>query len=191
MGVYLHTGEFSAEWVIQWQQSMGYSGVIPSYEVTGEPAVQALYFFSVAILPPLVEEFFFRGVILRMFRWFGDGFAVVASAVLFASLPWEYGAVPLCVDLRVSIGIPDGKDQQYMGAHRVHFVNNGISCMWSMLAVTAGTSAANAFSSWATIAILVLGLFSLILLIFKKRRFFSLPKTEHIFVPGTRALISS
>lgn len=179
---------FPAEWVIQWQQSMGYSGVIPSYEVTGEPAVQALYFFSVAILPPLVEEFFFRGVILRMFRRFGDGFAVVASAVLFALFHGNMAQSLFALICGLVLGFLMVKTNNIWVPIGVHFVNNGISCVWSMLAVTAGTSVANAFSSWATIAILVLGLFSLILLIFKKRRFFSLPKTEHIFVPGTRAL---
>ena len=45
LGAFVCTlANYPAEWVIQWQQSMGYSGVIPSYEVSAEPAVQLLYF---------------------------------------------------------------------------------------------------------------------------------------------------
>lgn len=39
--------------------------------------------FTVAIIPGIVEEIIFRGIILGMFRKFGDGFAVFISALLF------------------------------------------------------------------------------------------------------------
>lgn len=179
---------YPADWVIQWQQSMGYSGTIPSYEVSAEPAVQALYFFSVAVLPPLVEEFFFRGAVLRMFRRFGDGFAVAASAVLFSLFHGNLAQSVFALICGLVLGFLMVKTNNIWVPVAVHFINNGVSCLWSMLAVSAGAGAANAFSDWITIGILVLGLLSLLLLVFKKRGFFSLPGSKSLLPGGGKVL---
>lgn len=179
---------YPAEWVIQWQQSMGYSGVIPSYEVSAEPAVQLLYFFSVAVLPALVEEFFFRGAVLRMFRRFGDGFAVVASAVLFSLFHGNLAQSVFALICGLVLGFLLVRTNCIWVPVAVHFINNGLSCAWSMLAVSVGTAAANAFSNCATLAILALGLLSLILLVFLKKGFFSSMGRRGILSGGQKIL---
>ena len=50
-----------------------------------EGALQmALYVLQTALLPALIEEFAFRGVVLQSLRKFGDTHAIVFSALLFA-----------------------------------------------------------------------------------------------------------
>lgn len=71
-----------------------------------------LYFLAVAVLPPVLEEIFFRGALMQSLREFGDGFALLFSALLFAlmhgnlvqgptpfSWGWGWGISPWCRDL--------------------------------------------------------------------------------------------
>lgn len=46
-------------------------------------AANILYVIGVAVIPPLVEELGFRGVMLSALRRYGDGFAVLVTAVAF------------------------------------------------------------------------------------------------------------
>lgn len=51
-------------------------------EIIGESSLWLVFLFAV-ILGPLVEEVMFRGLILRRLLPFGEGFAILASALLF------------------------------------------------------------------------------------------------------------
>ena len=42
-----------------------------------------LYFILLAVLPPIFEEIAFRGILMQSLRRFGDGFALLVSALLF------------------------------------------------------------------------------------------------------------
>jgi len=42
-----------------------------------------LYFLLLAVLPPIFEEIAFRGIFMQSLRRFGDGFALLVSALLF------------------------------------------------------------------------------------------------------------
>ena len=42
-----------------------------------------LYFILLAVLPPVFEEIAFRGILMQSLRRFGDGFALLISALLF------------------------------------------------------------------------------------------------------------
>ncbi len=42
-----------------------------------------LYFILLAVLPPIFEEIAFRGILMQSLRRFGDGFALLISALLF------------------------------------------------------------------------------------------------------------
>lgn len=55
----------------------------PDYLLPAAPAALVLYLIRLSILPALLEELLFRGVLLRSFRQFGDAFALVASSVSF------------------------------------------------------------------------------------------------------------
>lgn len=46
--------------------------------------VPTLFIFLTSLLQIVLEEFFFRGIMVTALRRFGDGFAVVASAMVFA-----------------------------------------------------------------------------------------------------------
>ena len=58
----------------------------PEYEVPSGFAGRLIYIVSIAVIPPLVEEFAIRGVIMQPLRRYGDKFAILASALVFAVL---------------------------------------------------------------------------------------------------------
>ena len=55
----------------------------PDYLLPAAPAALVLYLIRLSVLPALLEELLFRGILLRSFRQFGDAFALVASSVSF------------------------------------------------------------------------------------------------------------
>ena len=53
------------------------------------PAATLIYLIRVLLIPALLEEFLFRGVILRSLRQFGDSFAILVSAVSFGLIHYN------------------------------------------------------------------------------------------------------
>ena len=60
---------------------------------------------ATAVVPPFVEEFLFRGVILSQFRKYGDVFAVIASALLFGLLHRNFSQIVFAFICGLALGI--------------------------------------------------------------------------------------
>ena len=73
----------AAAYVLMWMEQFGLQASSSSYAV--DPSVEGLILslISTAVLPALVEEMIFRGFFLGALRPFGNGMAVVLSAVTF------------------------------------------------------------------------------------------------------------
>ncbi|MGI5893936.1 MAG: CPBP family intramembrane glutamic endopeptidase [Candidatus Merdivicinus sp.] len=56
----------------------------PDTSLPSTPAATFILLMRILILPALLEEILFRGIILRSLRQFGDSFAIVASSVTFS-----------------------------------------------------------------------------------------------------------
>jgi len=63
-----------------------------------------LMLLTVAVLPAVTEEWLLRGVILPPLRRFGDGFAVVCSALLFALLHQNMQQAPMAFASGLALG---------------------------------------------------------------------------------------
>ena len=96
MGVCM-LANFPANWMADFLEWAGYSGTLPDSPLTGEPSIQALYFISLAVIPPLVEELVFprrsaawppavRGWLCHC--WF---------RVLFRHVPRELDSAAICL----------------------------------------------------------------------------------------------
>ncbi len=55
----------------------------------GTPAALVLYLLRVTVMPAILEELLFRGVLLRSLRQFGDAFALVASSAAFGLIHYS------------------------------------------------------------------------------------------------------
>ena len=62
----------------------GFRAALPETAVPKDHTAFILYLIAMTILPAVLEEFFFRGVLMTAFRRFGDTAALFISALLFA-----------------------------------------------------------------------------------------------------------
>lgn len=163
---------FPAQWVVELEQSLGFSGEIPGYSMDDSPLVQALFVLSVAVVPPLVEELLFRGAILQAFRRFGDRFAVLASAFLFAFFHGNAAQIVFAFLCGLVLGLLMVKTNSIWVPVAVHGINNGFSCLTAVLYQNGQAVEAAVFSNLIFLLLLGLGLASLIFLLLHRREFF-------------------
>lgn len=76
----------------------------PEYEVPSDFAGRLIYIVAIAVVPPLVEEFAIRGVIMQPLRRYGDKFAILASSLIFAVLHGNLIQAPFALIAGIGIG---------------------------------------------------------------------------------------
>ncbi len=86
-----------------------------------------LTFIATAIVPPLVEEFACRGLILGSLRKFGDGFAIMCSAIVFGIMHGNFQQMPFAFLVGLILGYITIKSNTIWLAVAVHFFNNALS----------------------------------------------------------------
>ena len=84
----------------------------------------AVSVLTTALLPALLEEFAFRGVILGSLRRFGDGFAVIISALLFGATHFYITQIPMAFILGLVMGFIVVKTNSLLPGILIHFFNN-------------------------------------------------------------------
>lgn len=77
----------------------------PDFNPPSQPLPVALYLLLFCAVAPVCEEFIFRGVVLQSLRRFGNWFAVVFSAALFALMHGNIAQMPLAFLLGLALGI--------------------------------------------------------------------------------------
>lgn len=76
----------------------------PEYEVPAGFTGRLIYIISIAVIPPLVEEFAIRGVVMQPLRRYGDKFAILASSLVFAVLHGNLIQAPFALIAGIGIG---------------------------------------------------------------------------------------
>ncbi|QAT48462.1 CPBP family intramembrane metalloprotease [Caproiciproducens sp. NJN-50] len=164
---------FPASMIVSLEQAMGFSGTIPDMPLNDDPAVLALYVLSVVVIPPMVEEMMFRGMILQGLRRFGDGFAVVASAALFGLYHGNLAQTVFAFLCGLVLGFVVIRTNSLLPAILVHAVNNASAVAIQMVERYRGEAEAVAVGDKRAVVLLALGLLSLLYLLFRDKRFFS------------------
>ena len=80
-----------------------------------------------ALVPAIVEECVFRGVILQSLRRFGDWFAILSSAVLFGLMHANMTQVPFAIIAGIALGYVAVVSGSLRTGMAVHFLNNAVS----------------------------------------------------------------
>ena len=83
----------------------------------------------VAIIPAILEEIAIRGVLLQPLRRFGDGFAIVVSAVIFSLLHGNMVQIPYTVIAGIYFGYVMVATGSLWPSIILHFLNNFYSVM--------------------------------------------------------------
>ena len=92
----------------------------PDYGV----AATIIFLISISVFPAVFEELLFRGVIMQSLRRFGDPFAMVVSAILFAMLHRNLLQGPNALITGLVLGYFTLRTGSLIPAIVAHFVNN-------------------------------------------------------------------
>ncbi|MBR4072366.1 MAG: CPBP family intramembrane metalloprotease [Clostridia bacterium] len=86
-------------------------------------------FIATAIIPALVEEFACRGFILGSLRKFGDGFAIIASSIIFGAMHGNFQQIPFAFLVGLVLAYITIKSGTLWIACIVHSINNSVSVL--------------------------------------------------------------
>ena len=92
-----------------------------------------LSLLATAIVPALVEEFACRGLLLGVLRKYGDGFAVLVSAILFGLMHGNFDQMPFALMVGLVLGYIVVKTESLWIAVAVHATNNFISVAFTYI----------------------------------------------------------
>lgn len=84
-----------------------------------------------AVVPALVEEFAVRGIIMQPLRRYGDRFAIVMSAVIFALMHGNMMQIPFALMAGIALGYFAVSTGSIWTSVAIHFMNNFFSVLLS------------------------------------------------------------
>lgn len=156
------------------QNIFGNFGYEPSSALSGGSQswdLFALEVFSTAILVPVMEEFAFRGVLFSVLRKYGTGFAVFASALIFSLVHLDFSNVIFAFIAGLVFGFLYGRTGNLWITIVIHALNNGFAVvMGDYGEFLFGEENAAFLGDMAMYALIGVGLFALLILVFWKGR---------------------
>ncbi|MBQ4101510.1 MAG: CPBP family intramembrane metalloprotease [Oscillospiraceae bacterium] len=171
------------------------TGLTSSADVEAPTSVGGivLYFISLAILPPFVEEYIFRGIILRSLTPFGNAFAICVSSAIFAMVHGSITQWVATFMMGVIFGFLAIKTGSLWPSILLHFVNNATAAVQMLFLQRQGEAAYSMIFYPTQILLSVLGFVILIFAIKKNPSFLSVPEGVCRLEQGAkfRAFVSS
>ena len=125
--------------------------------------------FKIAIVPAVCEEFLFRRTILHALLPYGEGFAIISSAVMFGIMHQNVLQVFYACMAGIVLGLVYAKTRSYLCVFLIHFTNNFISVIQETVMANISDPYASFISVTITATVFVLGVISLIILMTKEK----------------------
>lgn len=88
---------------------------------------------ATAVIPALVEEFAFRGIVLTLFKPFGDGFAILLSGIMFGLIHGNMAQIPFAIIVGVALSYITVRTGSIWVSVGLHFINNFMSVVLNYL----------------------------------------------------------
>ncbi|MBR2731188.1 MAG: CPBP family intramembrane metalloprotease [Clostridia bacterium] len=126
-------GDYLTSLLISGADAVGVELTMPEYALPKDLFGRIVYTMMVAVLPPLVEEFAVRGAIMQPLRRFGDPFAIVASAFVFAVLHGNLVQAPFAFIAGIGLGYAVCLTGSIWTGVAIHFLNNFYSVILQFL----------------------------------------------------------
>lgn len=127
-------GDYVTSWMVTAAEAVGVKLSMPEYPVPQDVFGRIVYAMMVAVLPPLVEEFALRGAIMQPLRRYGDRFAIVISAFVFAVLHGNLIQAPFAFIAGLGLGYAVCATGSIWTGVAIHFLNNFYSVVLEFLA---------------------------------------------------------
>ncbi len=157
---------------------VGVSPNMPEMEFGTSFSGVLLAFLSIAVVPALVEEFALRGVVLGLLKPYGQGFAIIVSAVIFGLMHGNLVQIPFALVVGLALGFITVKSGSVWTAVLVHFINNAISVGFSYLQMSVGDNVANLVYACLSLGFLLLGVLGTVTAAIRDKNLFVLEKSE-------------
>ena len=149
-----------------------------------------LSFLATAIVPAFMEEFACRGVIMGILRKYGDGFAVLMTAVVFGLMHGNFDQMPFAFMVGLALGYIVVQTNSLWIAVAVHAANNFVSVAFTYLLSPLSADIQNLIYSLYLMAALGIGI-AAAAVSGKKILSFSPETTESSFSKKCKWFISS
>lgn len=114
----------------------------------------------IAIIPAILEEIAVRGVLLQPLRRFGDGFAIVVSAVIFSLLHGNMVQIPYTIMAGIYFGYVVVATGSLWPSIILHFLNNFYSVMITAFDSNFNVATANVLTLGTLGLMTVFGIFA-------------------------------
>lgn len=118
-----------------------------------------LYVVTIAVVPALVEEFAFRGVVLGHLRRYGNTFAILASSLLFGLMHGNAVQIPFAFAAGCIMAYADVLAGSLLPSLILHFLNNLVSALGSIVWACGSEAAGMWFSMGSLFVCFVIGVF--------------------------------
>ncbi len=117
-------GNYITSIFVNFMSKTGVELSAPDFPVPTDFAGRIVYALAIAVVPALVEEFAIRGAILQPLRKYGDKFAILASAIIFAVLHGNLIQAPFALIAGIGIGYAVCITNSLWTGVLIHFCNN-------------------------------------------------------------------
>lgn len=141
---------------------------VPTDTVT--PIDFLLLTFTTAIVPAFCEEILFRKTLLRALLPYGEGFAIISSALLFGLMHQNIFQIFYTTMAGIALGYVYAKTRSYLCVFLIHFANNFVSVLQTALSNNLEEPYKSICIVSLTAAVLVLGAISIIILVCRENK---------------------
>lgn len=110
-------------------ESFGFNYSVPAAKHPEGVFGFLLMVLSTAIVPALVEEFAYRGIVFGLLKPFGEVFAIFASSVAFGVLHGNFEQMPFAFLVGLVLGLIRVKTDSILICMAVHAINNLVAVL--------------------------------------------------------------
>lgn len=158
--------------------AFGTSSAMPDIPQSSDPLSVILSLLAVCFAPALMEEFAFRGIILGSLRKFGDGFAILMSALLFGMFHGNLVQIPSAFLAGLGLGYITVASGSMWPGIIAHFINNAIATLTGLLGETMSGDAYLLANNIVSLLMLAAGIVGFLLLLKQKPKAFEFKKSD-------------
>lgn len=128
-----------------------------------------VYVIRSTLFPAIVEEYAMRGVVMNSLRRYGDTFAITMSAMMFGLMHGNLVQIPFAFLAGLVLGYVVIKTGTLWTGIAIHFLNNSLSIIYTLLYDNGFEKSAELVSVLATAIGAGIGVVCLIILILRKK----------------------
>lgn len=149
-----------------------------------------LSIIATAVVPALIEEFTFRGILMGGLRKFGDAFAILVSAVVFGAFHGNMTQAVFAFILGLVFAFIDCKTNSLIPSIIIHFANNLYAVLMDLMQNTGAISDEVFYALYygLTAVIAFIGILSFIYIIRRDKDFFKMSDRDKTEEPDANVL---